>query len=73
MDWSVEKSTPDEVLIWRLVTRSNPPGDSSSTGDLYSGRRPAVRGIPPGSSENNSGGLKRWCLAVGADLPGGGC
>jgi len=53
VEWSVDKSTPDEVLIWRLAVGSNPPGDSSSTGDLYSGRRLAVKGIPPGGSENS--------------------
>jgi len=54
VEWSVDKSAPDEVLLWRLATGSNPAGDSSSTGDLYSGRRLAVRGIPPGGNENSS-------------------
>ena len=66
MEWSVEKSAPDEVLIWCLAAGSNLPSDSSSTGDLYSGRRLAVRGIPPGGSENSSRGWSgstwRWGL-----------
>jgi len=52
-EWSVDKSVHDEVLIWRLAVGSNPPGGSNSTGDLYSGRRLAVRGIPLGGSETS--------------------
>jgi len=54
VEWSVEKSASDEVLIWRLAMGSNPPSDSSSIRDLYSGRCLAVRGISPSGSENNS-------------------
>jgi len=55
MEWSVEKSVSNGVLIWRLAAGFNPPDESSSTGGLHSGRRLAVRGIPPGGRENSSG------------------
>jgi len=55
VEWGVEKFVPDGVLIWRLAAGFNPPGDSSSTGDLHSGGRLAVRGIPPSGRENSSG------------------
>jgi len=72
-EWSVEKSVPSGVLIWRLVAGSNPPGDSSRIAKLPSWMRLAMRSIPPGGSESNSGvcsvgawwwGLTRQAVAV---------
>jgi len=66
VEWSVEKSVSNGVLIWRLAAGFNLSGESSSTGGLHSGRHLAVRGILPGGRENNSGvwsvGAWRWGL-----------
>jgi len=55
VEWSVEKSIPDEVLVWRLAAGFNLPGDSNRTGNLHGGRRLAMRCISPGGSESSSG------------------
>jgi len=55
VEWSVEKSVPDELLVWRLAAGFNPPGDSNKIGNLHGGRRLAMRCIPPSGSENISG------------------
>jgi len=55
VEWNVEKSIPDEILVWCLAAGFNPPGDSNRTGNLHGGRRLAMRCIPPSGSESSNG------------------